>query len=202
MGCDTAFHDYISNCNTAIKVNALLTAAKPYSWVITDKFGKEYTGVTIADGDGFLSIPVDQLPDGLLTPYSGDFKLEIYEENDTCRKVDFKMARFYDSIVFSVSPGPREKDNIGCDFSCETADGGPGNSAIFPFTSLSSLTIPWTSFLRSLYGGTPTVQVYQQSGPDEYDLVNVNVTMVGGPYDLSEIDIDLGGPSTGYVLIS
>lgn len=199
MSCSNAFHDYISNCNTAIRVYALLTPATAYRWLITDKFGKEYIGEAISDANGFLSIPVSDLPDGLFFPATGSFKLEIL---DGCRKLDFKMASFHDAIEFTVAPGPREKDNLGCDFVCETSGGAPVSSAIFPFQAAPTIQIPWTDFLRSLYGGTPIVQVFQETSPGIYQLVNVSVTMVGGPYDLQEIDVDNGGPATGYVLIS
>lgn len=200
MGCNNAFLDYISNCTTAIRVNALLIAARPYTWVITDKFGNEYSGESITDANGFFDIQVSSLPDGLLTPYSGSFKLEIYE--DVCRKAEFKMAKAYDSIEFTISGGTREKDNLGCDFSCTTTGDGPGNSAVFPFTGAPNIVIPWTTFLKSLYGSTPTVQVYQEVSPGEYQLASVAVTMVGGVYDLTEIDVDNGGPANGYILVS
>lgn len=199
MSCSNSFYDHISNCNTAIRVYALLTPATPYQWLFTDKFGKEYTGESISDDSGFIDIPIDALPEAIFTPFSGDFKLEIL---DRCRKLDFKMAKFYNAIEFSVSPGPREKDNLGCDFVCETSGGGPGNTAVFPFSAVATLNIPWTAFLKSLYGGTPTVQVYLKVAEDTYQLTNVSVTMIGGPYNLSEIDIDFGGEADGYVLIS
>lgn len=199
MSCSESFYDHISNCNTAIRVYALLAAATAYQWLITDKFGKEYTGESITDADGFLSIPVSDLPDGLFFPGTGAFKLEIL---DGCRKLDFKMAKFYDAVEFEVTPGPREKDNLGCDFVCEIAGGAPISSAIFPFNDASTVQIPWTDFLRSLYGGTPTVQVFQQVSPGVYQMVNVSITMVGGPYDLQEIDVDNGGSASGYVLVN
>jgi hypothetical protein len=200
MSCNCAFLDYISNCNDAIKVNALLIPARPYTWVVTDKFGKEYSGESISDGEGFISIAVTSLPDGFLTEFSGEFKLEIYE--DVCRKAEFKMAKMYDSIRFTVGGGTRIKDNLGCDFTCDTGGSSAPNSAVFPFDAAANITIPWTNFLKSLYGGTPTVQVYQEISPGVYQLANVAVTMVGGPYDLNEIDIDNGGPASGYVLIN
>lgn len=200
MTCNQAFFDHISNCNTAIRVNALLIPARLYTWVITDKFGHEFAGESITNADGFMDIPVTSLPEGLLTPYSGEFKLVIYE--DVCSKASFKMAKEYDSIVFSVTGGTREKDNIGCDFACSTDGNGPANSAVFPFTDVANLSIPWTDFLKGLYGSTPTAQVYHLISPGVYQLVNVAVTMVGGPYDLTEIDVDNGGNASGYLLIS
>ena len=199
MACKNAFYDFLSNCNTDIKVNALLLPATAYAWIIIDKFDKQYSGEIITDGDGFFTIAVADLPAGLLNEFAGSFKMELFE--DACKKVDFKMAQFYDSIEFNVKAGTRVKDNLGCDFSCDTT-GGSGNSAVFPFTSAATINIPWTAFLKQLYGETPTVQVYHQTSPGIFQLVNVAVTMVGGPYDLTEIDIDNGGTATGYVLVN
>ena len=200
MNCESIFYDFISNCNTAIQVNALLLPATPYTWVITDKFDKQYSGVSISDGNGFFSIPIADLPPGFLTEFSGEFKLEVFE--DTCRRVDLKLAKFYESIVFEVKGGSREKDNIGCDYSCTESGSGSGNSAVFPFEAAATVDIPWTAFLKGLYGNAPTVQVYQLVSPGVYQLVNVGITMVGGPYDLTEILVDNGGNADGYVLIS
>lgn len=202
MNCSNAFYDNISNCNTAIRVNALLSPATPYTVIIKGKFGKEYSVDIVTNGDGFFDVAIADLPDGFFTPFSGAFSLEIMDGTSECRKLDFKMAKYYDSIVFDATAGPRQKDNLGCDFDCQGSGDGPQNSAVFPFTDIATLNIAWTTFLRGLYGGTPTVQVYLQTSPGEYALTTVSVTMVGGPYDLSEIDIDFGGTATGYVLIS
>lgn len=199
MGCRNSFIDTISNCMTSIRVNALLVPATPYTWLITDKFGNQYTGESITDGAGFFDIAVGDLPDGFFTAYSGEFKLEILDGN--CRKIDFKMAKYYDSIAFAATAGPRVKDNLGCDFDCQTTGGGPGNSAVFPFEDVENVVIPWTALLKNLYGGQPDVNVYQEIAPGEYQKVSVAITMVGGPYDLTEIDVDNGGSATGYVLV-
>lgn len=199
MSCKNAFYDFISNCNTDIRVNALLLPATAYTWVITDKFDKQYSGEIITDGDGFFTIAVADLPNGFLNEFAGTFKLEIFE--DICKKTDFKMAQFYDSIEFGAKAGTRVKDNLGCDFNCDTT-GGSGNSAVFPFTAAATVHIPWTELLKGLYGNAPTVQVYQLISPGNYQLVNVSVTMVGGPYDLTAIDVDNGGAADGYILIN
>lgn len=199
MSCQNAFYDFLCNCNDAIKVNALLEPAKPYIWVITDKFDREYTGEEISDGDGFLTIPVASLPDGFLTEFSGDFKLEIMV--DDCQKIDFKLASFYDRIIFNVKGGPRVKNNLGCDFTCISTGGG-GNSAVFPFTNVSTLDIPWTSLLEGLYGNAPVAQCYIQTSPGVYALTTVSIDMVGAPYALSNIHIDFGGNATGYILLN
>lgn len=200
MGCSDAFHDFISNCNTTLRVNALLLPATTYTWVITDKFQKEYSGTALTNGDGFMDIAIADLPEGFFTEFSGAFHLEIFE-TDTCKKASFKMARYYDAIDFDVKGGTRVKDSLGCDFACD-AEGGDGNSAVFPFTDAATVSIPWTALLKSLYGNTPDVSVYHEIAPDTYQLVNVSVVYVGGVYDPSEIQIDNGGAAAGYILVS
>lgn len=200
MGCGHTFFDFISNCGSTLKVNALLSPAIPYEWQITDKFNNTYSGISIADEQGFISIDVTDLPDGFFTPWSGTFVLKIKDPN-SCGFNDFKIAQFVESIQFDVKGGTRIKESLGCDFDCNAGDAANSN-AIFTFTNQSNVVIPWTSLLKSIYGNAVTVKVFHLTAPDTYQEANVVVDMVGGPYDLSEIDIDNGGPATGYVLIS
>jgi|GEM_PF-4310492 len=193
------FRDYLGICNSTVKVYALLNPATEYQWVIKDKFDHEYSGVAISDGDGFLSIPVADLPDGLLTNYSGQFTLTLYYLS---RKINFKMADLYDEICFDVAAGTRVKNNLGVDFDCNATSGGGGNSAVFPFDSVATLDITWNELLNSFYGSAPNVQVYLQTGPGTYELTNVSVTMNQTGYTLDSIHIDFGGAATGYALIS
>lgn len=203
MSCSNNFHDYISNCNDELKVNALLLPATPYTWIIIDKFGRQYSGVSISDADGFIKIAISDLPNGFFTEFSGEFILHILDPEDDCRKLDFKMAKFYDGVVFSVKGGERVKDALGCHFDCTQASGGASNSAVFPFNNVANVVIPWTSLLKGLYGNAPIVQVYFETSPNVFQLQNgLSISMVGGPYALTEIDIDNGGLATGYVLIS
>lgn len=199
MSCGHTFFDHISNCNTAIRVNALLQPATPYTWCIRDKFDKEYTGVSISNADGFIDIDLVDLPDGFFTPFSGSFCLTILDGQ--CHKIDFKMTKYYDEIHFDVKGGTRVKDALGCDFDC-IPGAGTSNSAIFTFTDQAIVAIPWTSLLKSIYGNTPTVDVYFEITPGVYQKQEgLAVTLVGSVYNLTEIDIDNGGPATGYVLI-
>jgi hypothetical protein len=64
---------------------------------------------------------VDELPAGLLTPYSGEFVLQFFE--DECTAVQFKMTRKYDSILFHAKGGTNVKDNLGCTFDLIDAGG-------------------------------------------------------------------------------
>jgi hypothetical protein len=204
MSCTApVFKDHLSNCQDTITVFSILEPATTYKWVITDKFGKEYSGEAQTDGDGHFEIDVDDLPAGLLNQYGGEFKLEVFTHEGIygelqCQRVLIPMAKYYESIVIDVRGGTNPKTNIGCEFDCVSAEGG--NSAVFPFTDAATVDIEWTNLLESLYGNAPTVQVYHETSPGVYQIANVSVSTQGSP--IEEINIDNGGPATGYVLVS
>lgn len=118
MNCNSCFHDYLAKCNLEIQVYAQLLPLTDYTWIITDKFTNKYQGTFTTDADGFWTIPVDELPPGMLTQYSGEFKLEVQDEG--CKPVKFKVAQEYDCINFTIKGGNYEKDTLGCSFECIT----------------------------------------------------------------------------------
>jgi len=118
--CTCCFEDYMVKCNDNINVFARLTALTQYTWVITDKFDRQYSGIFTTDSNGFWQIPVEELPAGLLTEFSGSFKLEVYEfevyPSTSCKPVKFTIAQEYECIEFTMRAGTRVKDNLGCEF--------------------------------------------------------------------------------------
>lgn len=114
MSCCTCFTDYIVQCPEEIQVYAQLQPTTMYTWVITDKFEHQFSGDFTTDEDGFWSIPVDELPAGLLNQFGGNFKLEVLDQ--ACKPVKFKVAQEYNCIDFTVRGGTRVKDNLGCTF--------------------------------------------------------------------------------------
>jgi hypothetical protein len=114
MSCACCFSDFIAKCNLQLQVFAQLTPLTDYRWIITDRRDKKFEGDFTTDADGFWTIPVDQLPPGLLTEYSGLFTLEVQDSG--CMPVKFKVAQEYDCIEFEVKGGTYEKDNLGCEF--------------------------------------------------------------------------------------
>ncbi len=114
MSCHTCFTDFIVKCPTEIRVYAQVTPLTEYTWIITDKFDRQYSGEFTSDENGFFAIPVVDLPDGFLTEYSGDFKLQV--QDGDCKPVKFLVASEYDCIDFTIKAGTREKDNLGCFF--------------------------------------------------------------------------------------
>lgn len=114
MICNTCFTDYIGKCPEGLTVNAYLepnSAYLQYKWVLTDKFDNAYQGYFVTDADGHFIIPIEDLPEGLLTEYSGDFLLQVFDAEDT--PVSFKMVKEYDCVTFHVKPGTLVKDQIG-----------------------------------------------------------------------------------------
>lgn len=196
--CECCFTDFIAKCNLQIQVYAQLSPLSDYRWIITDKFGKKYQGDFTTDSDGFWTIPVDELPPGLLTEFSGQFSLEVQESG--CKPVKFKIAQEYDCIDFTVKGGTYEKDTLGCDFNCSAPVGS--QTAIFPFTNQSEITIPWTSGLLTSFGNSPLVQVFHLISGTTYQLVDVAIQQVFTDGVLTSIIVSNGGPATGYVLIS
>lgn len=116
MDCNSCFQDYLAKCNLAIQVYAQLSPLTDYIWIIKDKFGNLYQGEFTTDADGFWTIPVDELPPGMLTQYSGEFTLEVQDAG--CKPVKFKVAAEYDCINFTIKGGNYEKDTLGCSFEC------------------------------------------------------------------------------------
>lgn len=200
--CNNCFCDYLVQCTAEINVFAQLAPAQQFTWIVTDKFEHEYSGTFITDAQGFWSIPVEDLPAGLLTPFSGSFLLQVID--DSCKPIKFKIAQEYDCITFEVKGGSREKNSLGCDFQCvDINPGGGGTPAIFPFTGSAIVDIPWTDLLRGLYGNTPTINVYHiVDGVSQMVTGNVVVTLTGGVYLLENINLDNGGPADGYIIIS
>lgn len=114
IDCCSCFPDFLAQCPEEIQVNAQLQPTTMYTWVITDKFGRQYSESFTTDADGFWTIPVVDLPAGFLTEYSGNFQLTVIDES--CKPVKFKVAQEYTCIDFKVVGGTRVKNNLGCSF--------------------------------------------------------------------------------------
>lgn len=112
--CTCCYSDYLVKCNDTIQVNAKLEPLTNYKWVITDKFNRQYEAEFVTDGSGFWQIDTDDLPAGLLTEFSGEFKLQVFDENGEPQ--NFKIAQITDCINFNIHAGTRVKDNLGVEF--------------------------------------------------------------------------------------
>lgn len=196
--CSTCFTDYLAKCNLEIQVYAQLSPLSDYTWIIKDKFGKLYSGLFTTDADGFWTIPVDELPPGLLTEYSGLFTLEVQDSG--CKPIKFKIAQEFSCIDFVVKGGTYEKNTLGCDFSCSPAAGT--QTQLVPFTDDAEITITWTAGLLASFGNSPLIQVYHETSPNVYQLVDVSIEHVFTDGILTSVVVNNGGISTGYILLS
>lgn len=195
--CNCCFTDFLAKCEEEIIVNAALAPGTPYRWVITDKFDNKYDGEATAGADGELTIPVEELPAGLLTNYSGDFLLQIYDDS-SCGHIKFKMTGEYDCLSFNVRGGTFVKNELGCVNSCI---GAGSSNVLISFTDDDALSIDYTAYSASL-GNNPLIQVYHEISPNIYHLVDVTINQVRVNGVLTTIEIENAGPATGYVLIS
>lgn len=86
--------------------------------------------------------------------------------------------------------------NIDNDEDPVTMDCSP---TIVTFNAVSTVSIPYTALLQSKYGVFPTVQVwiYDSGG----QLINAGITAAFDGYPATVINIDLGGPANGIVVI-
>lgn len=194
--CNCCFTDYLAKCETEVIINTTLTPAATYRWVITDKFDNKYQGQVISDATGALTIPVEDLPAGLLTQYSGDFLLQIYDSS--CGPIKFKLLGEYDCVNFSIRGGTFVKNEIGCDNICS---GAGSSNVLIPFTDAATVSIDYSTYMDDL-GNNPQIQVYHEITPGVYQLVSVAISQIRANDILTDIEVDNAGPATGYVLIS
>lgn len=194
--CNCCFTDYIAKCGEDLTINTTLSSGTSYRWVITDKFDNKYEGTVVAGASGELVIPVEELPAGMLTQYSGRFLLQIYDTS--CGPIKFKMLGEYDCIDFDVRGGTFVKDEIGCDNTCE---GAGSVNAMIPFTDQALVEIDYATYADDL-GNNPLIQVYHETSPGVFQLVSVTINQIRVNDVLTDIEVDNAGPATGYVLIS
>ncbi len=199
MGCtiDT-FHDYLAKCTSEITVYAQLSPLTTYSWIITDKFGNKYSREFDTDSNGFWEIDVVYLPEGLLSQYGGGYVLEVQGSN--CKPVKFKIASEYDRIEFDLHGGNYEKNNLGCDFTCQGVSGSA--STIITYTGEDEKIISYTAGMLSSYGNAPQVSVYSLVSGTTYELIAAPVTQTFTDGVLTSITVDNLTGLTGYIIIS
>ena len=112
MNCTCCFVDTLAKCESEIVLNITLPPYYDYRWVITDKFGNKYQG----ELNDERTIPVEDLPAGLLTQYQRELMLQIFQSgSQACVPEKFKVAGMYDCISFTISGGTFEKNNLGCE---------------------------------------------------------------------------------------
>jgi hypothetical protein len=86
--CDTCQEKVFSACQASYTIVAGLTASTEYTVVLTDRNEVRYTQAVTTDGSGDLTIDMTDIPSGLLTPESGGFLFEVYEDSGLTTKAD------------------------------------------------------------------------------------------------------------------
>lgn len=129
------------------------------------------------------------------------FRLRIkIEENEWCSSC---FSRIANDCFTSVIEYGNDENAFGF-YYCASNDSISGGGELscepyfFPFINKTTLTIPYTASLLAAYGDVPNVQVWMYID-GILQVVTVQITMDGAPP--SAIEIDLGGTSTGYVVI-
>lgn len=70
---------------------------------------------------------------------------------------------------------------------------------ILQFTNQSSMVIPWTAYLESIYGQTPSINVWTYDGSE---LVQAGQVVKYDTFPPTEIRIDFGGVNSGIIKIT
>lgn len=199
MNCLNSFQDFVCKCvpyDSFLQINTSLTPGATYTWVVTDKFNQRWSGSVAAETDGTLQIPIAELPNGFVSQWGGRFIITI---ESGCGPIKFPMAAMYEQIEIEVVGGSQEKNEIGCEVQCS---GGGALNAMYPFTDASTVNVDLSTYIDYI-GNNPSVQVYHVTDtPGVYNLVfvTVNQTRVNGT--LTNVEVDNGGPATGYILFS
>lgn len=195
--CNCCFTDYLAKCEDEIIINTTLTPSATYRWVVTDKFDNKYEGEVVAGLRGELTIPVEDLPAGMLTQYSGDFTLQIHDSTN-CGPIKFKLLGEYDCVSFNVSGGTFIKNEIGCENECS---GAGSSNVLIEFEDAATVSIDYSPYMDD-FGNNPIVQVYHEISAGVYQLVSVAISQIRSNGVLTDIEVENAGPATGYVLIS
>ncbi|HET6255849.1 MAG TPA: hypothetical protein VFE32_17360 [Puia sp.] len=87
-----------------ITINAHLTPATEYWYIVTDKFGNEYTKQVTADENGSFELLAADFPTGLFNPYSGKFQLQVKKtlQDEAPQPLTF-CAEAYDTILMAFA---------------------------------------------------------------------------------------------------
>lgn len=131
------------------------------------------------------------------TPYGYPTETDVYCSN--C------FERIASDCFTSVVEYGNDEDAFGFKY-CNGGD-LPGETTptldcsptIVTFVSVATLAIPYTALLQAKYGDFPTVQVWIYDGTGQ--LLNMGITAAFDTYPPTMINLDMGGISSGIVVI-
>jgi hypothetical protein len=79
------------------------------AWILTDKNGRKYQGISLVNPQGYIEIETSHFPDGYFTPWSGNFTIEFFSlDHDNrpilCSPLDILICEtIYTCITFSFA---------------------------------------------------------------------------------------------------
>lgn len=198
MSCTTCFEDWVCKCiyDTLI-INTRLTPGQTYYWRVTDQFNQNYSGAVVAEADGVLQIPIEDLPEGLINQFAGRITITIHEDLG-CSSIAIPLAKKYDCIDLEVRGGSEQKETIGCAVPCAA---GSGTTVMIDFEDDEEISIDWTLYSATM-GNNPIIQVYHEISADLFQLVDVAIQQNRTNGILTSIVVNNAGPATGYILIT
>lgn len=112
MVCPSCYQDYISKCPVSLSIKAGLTPDTDYTAYVTDKFEHIYNIDFTTNGEGIGVIDLSELPEGLLNPHSGMFKIRVYDDAYDFQDLTINETT-YDCIEFDVRGGDFTKTYLG-----------------------------------------------------------------------------------------
>ena len=112
--CVNCFTATLAACTTSITIKAHLEPNTIYTYRICDKFNNRYYHDVTTNADGeFIIFTSDHL-NGLFTPYSGSFRIEVLK-NNMCDVQALKLCGTeYDCIILDCENGTLENQTIPC----------------------------------------------------------------------------------------
>lgn len=78
MSCSCCYKVTLLECPEQILIECGLTPNTIYYLILTDKFSNEYVRAYQADGNGHITLPASEFPQGFFMSFSGDFTIKIY----------------------------------------------------------------------------------------------------------------------------
>ena len=107
MACTSCYKIKIDNCAESVTVAGELIPDTNYTWVITDKFGHEWSYVVTTDENGSFTIDLTDpmFPAGLFNQFS-NLTLEVFLYETQCEAAEMTFCdEPYTCVNFSVNPG-------------------------------------------------------------------------------------------------
>lgn len=136
MECNSCFNAVLSNCLTGFTLAGGFAPGDSYKWVITDQFGKRYSAIVVADANGALTIDADDLPDGFLNPFAGEFLLNVYDAAGV--PADIAICQVYNCVKVKITKnnGDTISTKIG---NCENAVAN-GSAILTDYVATENIT--------------------------------------------------------------